>query len=362
MSIKRYRTGMKNYRKLVLLGVVLVAGVLAMMGGCRPKVPPAPTDPPPVNVKTKTIEPVSQLADTFVLPGVLEPSRVVDVSAEVAGRIEELQVGEGQAVDAGQLLVRLNTELLKAEHDRATAQAEFDQREYERTQQAQRSGVATGNEVDTARTTAAGSQATLALARANLERAQIIAPISGILDNLPVEKGEYLKVGDLIARIVDLDTVKVRVDVPERDVAYLTKGQQAEAIVNGGHTVTGEITYISELADILTRTSPIEITIDNPEHNLRSGQIARVRLTRRVLESAIMVPLEAVIPLEDGREVYVVEDSKAQPRKVELGLLKGSSVQIVSGLQPGDQLIVTGQRFVGPGQAVRVVEQVAAKP
>jgi len=356
MSVKRC----VKHVWLMPVAAVLLGAVLLMSGCKRPQ--GQVIDPPPVNVKVQTVVPVEQVADTFVLPGVLEPARVVDISAEVAGRIEELAAREGQAVSPGQLLVRLNTEILQAELDRAQAQAEFSRREFERMQELFHRGAATQNELDIIRTATTANQAALALAQANLDRARIVAPVAGVLDELAVEKGEYVKAGDLVARIVDLDHVKVHVDVPERDVAFLSLGGQAEATVNGDRLVTGQITYISELADRDTRTSRIEITVDNRDRGLRTGQIARVRLTRRVLRDVIMIPLETVIPLEQGREVYVVQDGKAYPRPVELGLLKGASVQVVSGLEAGDDLIVSGQRFVGPGQPVRVVEQAASNP
>ncbi len=121
--------------------------------------------------------------------------------------------------------------------------------------------------------------------------------------------------------------------------------------------LTGQITYISALADQGTRTTRIEVLVDNHEHRLRSGQIVRARLTRRVLRDALLIPLAAVIPLEKGYSVYVVRDGQAELRQVELGLLKGRDVQVLSGLAPGDELIVSGHRYVGPGQKVKVVEQ-----
>ena len=96
--------------------------------------------------------------------------------------------------------------------------------------------------------------------------------------------------------------------------------------------------------------------MDNHEDRLRSGQIVRARLTRRVLHDVIMIPLDVIIPLEDGKAVYVVDDQqKAQHRRIELGLLKGRAVQVTQGLSAGDRLIVAGQRYVGSDQPVNIV-------
>ena len=106
----------------------------------------------------------------------------------------------------------------------------------------------------------------------------------------------------------------------------------------------------------------MEILVDNARRALHSGQIVRVRLRRRVVRNVIMVPLAAVIPLEDGRAVYVVENGTAQRRDVELGFWRGRSVQVLSGLKAGEKLIIRGHQYVASGQAVKVVEAEANPP
>jgi membrane fusion protein (multidrug efflux system) len=162
-----------------------------------------------------------------------------------------------------------------------------------------------------------------------------------------------------VAEVVNIDPVKIVVDVPEREVHYLAVGDEATVVARLPETrvFVGRITYISELADELTRTSRLEILIDNPEYLLRSGQIVRARLTRRLLEDVIMIPLSAVIPLEHGRVVYVVnDDDQAERREVELGFITGRDVRVLGGLEPGARLIVVGHRYVGPGQPVVITE------
>jgi Fe2+ transport system protein FeoA len=105
----------------------------------------------------------------------------------------------------------------------------------------------------------------------------------------------------------------------------------------------------------------VEITVANDDYRLHSGQIVKARLTRRVLKDVIMVPLESVIPLEEGMIVYVARDGAAERRDVTLGFIKGRRVRALSGLTPGDLLIVTGQRYVGHGQRVTIVESPAAQ-
>ncbi|MHC4715716.1 MAG: efflux RND transporter periplasmic adaptor subunit [Planctomycetota bacterium] len=347
---------------IVLAGLAAVVGLALLLPQRSDK--EAPSAPPPVNIKVMPIEPIPHLAETFDLYGVVEPNRVVEVAAEVAGRIERLGVRngtaairEGDTVRAGQELALLNTDLLQAEYDQAKAQAQFDRREWQRITSAERSGAATPTERDRARTAMDTSQARFALADARLKRARIISPADGVLDALPVEVGEYVQVGSCVARVVDTATVKVVLDVPERDVQFLKCGRKERIFLDApaAGKLFGSISFISELADERTRTSRVEITVDNRDRILRAGRIVRVRLSRQDLPNVVMIPLRAVIPTEKGKAVYVEVDGKAQRREVELGFIKGWSVQVLEGLSAGDRLIVEGFRYVSPDQPVRVV-------
>jgi membrane fusion protein (multidrug efflux system) len=297
----------------------------------------------------------------------VEPNRIVTVSAEGDGRIEWIGPKEGDIVRAGDPLMRLNTDLLQAQFDRADAQVKFNQTEFDRIKGLVEKGAATAKEYDSATAQLAINKALLEECRVRLARAQIAAPMTGVLNELPVEVGEYVTMMPLttLAKIVDVDTVKVVVEVPERDVAFLSAGQQAEVLVDtrdGPVALTGTTTFISQVADSRTCSTRVEITLPNHERLLRSGQIVHVRLLRQTLKDAILIPLLAVIPMEDGRAVYVVEEGKAQRRNVELGIIKGDRIQIRSGLKPGDKLIVAGHRFVAPGQNVEIVSEGNQQP
>ncbi len=345
--------------KLAILAVAIIAlFLLAYMPS--PKQEVTPTSAPPVNVTVLPVAPEPKLADTFDLPAVVEPNQVVTVAAEVAGRVEWIGPREGAPVQAGDLLMRLNTDLLQAEFERSQAQAQNAQTEFERQQGLVKGGAAPTRELDQAATALAVSQATLQEVRARLERAQIYAPAGGVLNDRPVEQGEYVQTGNPVAQIVQTNIVKVAVSIPEQDVAYFSPGQTVEIIADikgQPRSFEGTVTFLSSVADPRTRSTRMEITLANSNRLLHSGQIVRARLTRRILDDAILIPLQSVIPMEDGYTVYVVESSKAERRQVELGIIRGDRVQILKGLQAGDQLIVAGHRFVAPGQDVQVIPQ-----
>jgi len=342
----------------IILAAIAILIVIMKMPAKKREAPT--TEAPPVNVNVMTVTAVPQLADTFDLPAVVEPNRIVTVSAEVHGRVERIPLEEGSKIHAGDLLIKLNTDLIQPEFESAKAQVERDQIEFDRMTNLTKGNAATQRELDNATSQLAISKARMDGIRARLERTSIFAPNAGVLNDLLVEEGEYVDPGKPIAQVVDTDTVKVVVEIPERDIAYFAIGEKADIFVETKGQATslvGMISFISELADARTRTTRTEIILDNKKRFLRSGQIVHVRLTRQILKDAILIPLLAVIPMEDSKAVYVVNSSHAKRCEVEFGIIKGDQVQIESGLEPGDKLIIAGHRFVAPGQKVNIVPE-----
>ena len=352
---------------IVLAAIGALVGVGLGVSSNKKETPPAEVAPVKVAVIPVVAEPA--FTDTFELPGVVEPNKVVEVSAEADGRVEWIGPRKGTLVHKGDLLARLNTDLLTAQFQMAEAQAKNAETEYDRVQGLVAKGAAPSRDLDAAATQLAITKAQREEARVRLARAQITVPITGVLNNVPVEEGEYVTVlpQTTVAEIVDVSVVKVAVEVPERDVPFLSVGDKANVLATTkGHAVeqTGIVTFVSQLANDRTRSTRLEITLANEQGLLRSGQIVHVRLIRQVLTNAIFVPLLAVIPMEDGKAVYVVESSPtgtgtgvAVRKQIELGIIKGDRVQVRSGLQPGDKLIVAGHRFVASGQNVEVVPE-----
>jgi len=354
----RGRLGRHVVKGVIVVVAITILVVIAKLPARKQDAPPAPA--PPVNVTVMTVV-AEELTDTFELPAVVEPNRVVTVSAEFEGRIERIVCKEGCEVLAGDLLIQLNADLIRPVVEMAKAQVERDQIGYDRMKRLVDDDATSRRDLDDAITKLAISKAQLEEVTARLERTDIFAPLGGVLNNFLVEEGEYVSIGAPVAEIVETKVVKVVVEVPERDIVFFEVGRQAEVLV---HTrdededkwLKGNITFISELADQQTRSTRMEITVANKEGLVRSGQIVSVNLTRRVLKDALLIPLLAVIPMEEGNAVYVVNSTEAKRRMVRLGIFKDDRVQIKSGLKPGDKLIIAGHRFVAPGQKVNISE------
>jgi len=339
---------------LAVLGVVLVSRIPKRQDDV------IETLTPPVNVSVLEIVAEAEMQDTFDLPAVVEPNRVTTVSAEIAGRIETIACKKGQRVRPDDVLVTLNTDLLIPQYNTAKAQYERDRLEWERMKDLVQKKATAQKDLDDATTKMAIGQGTLHRIKAMLDRCLILAPSHGVINDLSVELGEYLDPGVPVAQLVDTTTVKVAIGLPEKDVPYFSVGETAEIVVSvrgADQTFSGSITFISEVADIQTRSTRMEITLPNPEHQLHSGQIVLVRLTRQTFRNTIFIPLLAVIPMESGKAVYIVENGQAVRKDVELGAIRGERIQILKGLDSGDQLIVEGHRFVAPGLKVTIIPE-----
>ncbi|MCP4612523.1 MAG: efflux RND transporter periplasmic adaptor subunit [Planctomycetes bacterium] len=368
MSIRKPETGKNQISKgwlrrnipkaVIILVAIAVLTVISKLPQRERGAPP--TEVAPVNVTVMPVISQPQFADTFNLPAVIEPNRIVMVSAEVEGRIDRIPLKEGDSVKSGDLLIQINADLIRPLFLIAQEQVKRDQIEFERMDNLVKDNATPQRDLDDASTKLAISKANLDEVSARLERTSIYSPTDGQLNDIIVEEGEYVPVGTPVAEVVDNDTVKVVVDMPERDISFFSVGQTVEVFVNvkGRDTsMTGEISFISELADLQTRSTRVEIYLDNEKRLLRSGQIVLVRLTRQIIKDAIMIPLLAVIPMEDSKTVYVVNSEEAHRRQVEIGVIKGDHVLVKSGLKSGDRLIIAGHRFVAPGQKVNVVTE-----
>ena len=343
-------------KAIIILSAIAILTVITKMPARKRDAPS--TEVPPVNVTVMTVIAEPQVADTFDLPAVVEPNRIITVSAEIAGRIERIPPKKGSTVRAGDLLIQLNADFVRPAFEIARAQVKRDQIEFDRMASLVKDDATPQRDLDNATAQLATSKAQLDEVSARLNRTRILAPTGGVLNDLLVEEGEYVEIGTPVAEVVEIDTVKVVVEVPERDIVFFAISQKAEVFVNAKgeeKLLVGTITFISELADQRTRSTRMEITLQNKERLLRSGQFVRVHLRRRILKDAVLIPLLAVIPMENSKVVYVVNTTKAQRREVELGIIMGDRIQVTHGLEPGDRLIVAGHRFIAPGQKVNVV-------
>ena len=343
-----------SFGRLVLLTLVTVA----LLFGCSSSSGEEPQEasvPRRVNVVTQEIVP-QEIRDVVLLPGSADPWLSVDLAAETAGRVEKLSVREGDRVQAGQVLAQIEVTALGADMARARSAFDLSDEQLRRRERLYRDEIISEEELDQVRSQRVQAREALRQAEIEYDRGIVRAPGPSRVNNMLIEVGEFVDRGQTIIELVNIDKIKVQVQVPEMDVRFLEVGQPVLVIVDAfqGQEFRGVIDFIAFRGDPATKTFRTQVVMDNPEGIIRPGMIARVLFLRRTIPDALAIPLSALIDRGGERLVYVEEDGLARARMVEIGVIERDRIQITSGLHPGDRLIVAGHREVDEGTAVVV--------
>lgn len=315
-----------------------------------------------INVEVTPVAP-EIFTEYIRLTGTVLANRDVTVSAEEGGVIREILVEKGNRVQTGDPLFRIDDEILRAQVDQARAIASMASETWDRRKRLYEEDQV-GSELMylEARYAAVQAMANLRVMEERLKRTTIRAPIAGILDSRQVEVGTMVGVGTPVGRIIDHAVVKINGGVPERYAPDVRRGARATVTfdVLEDQVFEGAITYVGSAVNPRNRTFPIELRLTNPGGMMKPEMVANISVVRRTIESAIVVPQEAVIRVEDGYVAFVARESggraQAAVRSVTLGPAQRNLAVITSGLEEGDLLIVVGQQEVADGDLIRVVE------
>ncbi len=307
------------------------------------------------NVEIQVIE-AQTLEDRLTLTGSVEPWESVILSSESRGNIEWKGVEEGDAVTTGQELFRIDTEAIRAQLVQAEAQNKLANQQLDRLQRLAKTKVATAQDLDSAIANRDVAAASVRLAKIQRDKSVVQAPFDGVVDRAMREQQEFVDVGTPLVQVVQTHKVKIQVGVPERDIPHFAVGDKVEIRVDSipDTAFPGVIHRIATTADMMTHTFSTEIEVDNAKGTLKPGMVARASLLRKAYPNSVVIPIFTAILLDDRRIAFVEEDGLAQMRPIDVGILKGGSVQVVKGLEPGERLIVKGQYEVRPGERVNI--------
>ncbi len=334
----------------------LISGQLGAGDPAPAATPAAQSEAPAPSVRVREVqaEPVEQV---LVINGKTEPARAVELRAETDGRVVEIGPERGARVEQGELLFRLDP------RDRAAlvsqAEATLRQRELEATAAEQ-----LGERGFQADTRVAEAQAALEVARAALERArldlahtEIRAPFDGILETRPVEIGDFVDVGDAIARVIEQDPFVVTGQVAEREVGRLAAGMPGEARLVTGQTLEGRLRYVGSEADPATRTFKVELEVENSSGRFAAGVSAELRIA---YERAPAHRLPAsLLALNDQGQLGVKavdDDDRVVFHPAQIVRAEADAVWL-AGLPERLRVITVGQGFVRGGDEVRPVPE-----
>lgn len=279
------------------------------------------------------------------------------VVAKTQGIVEAIHVEEGDQVTTGMPLAQLDTRRLELEVARTRTNIDSFERAFDRAKKLYDTKMISPDAYDQARFNLEREQANLALQLYELEEATIRAPIDGIVTVRHIKLGNTLAPNNSAFEVKRSDIVEAVLNVPERELVKLEEGQLATVRIDAlqGSQFLGVVERVAPQIDPQSGTFRVTVALDNPDNVLKPGMFARVDIRFDSNEDALLVSRDAVVTKKDGSTVFVVREGLAMRQPVRVGYSMGGEIEIIDGLNEGDQVIVTGQGSLRDGAPVRVV-------
>src|SRR3989454_311644 len=301
--------------------------------------------------------------DEISATGQIEAVQSIDLRPEVEGRIVEILIREGQEVDQGTPLFKVDDAQLQAQVAQLAAQRDLAQQALARAKELAQQNASSAADLERAEATARSAQAEYDLQRIRLDRTTVRAPFAGVVGQRYVSLGDYVTTSTRLASLHTVNPQRATFQVPERFARLLRPGQKVTFRVAAipGRDFTGEVDFVDPVVQLPGRTILVKARVPNGQRLLQPGMFIEARLVTAVRANAIVIPEDAVVPLQGAIFVWVVRDGKAERRSVALGVRTPGFVELTSGVEAGSQVVVGGLELLAPGAPVRatVVDRTA---
>ena len=307
-----------------------------------------------VRIKQVNLESLS-IQSTYV--GYLLPYKRVLMRSEIDGVIEKIDFEEGDEITKGKRLVDISTKEHRLKLKIAITDSNLADINIKRDKKLAAQNLIPNAQLDQTKTRAESASLNKELAEISLNKSLISSPLKGTIKTRHIKVGEFVRKGDKLVEILDIDRIIVKVNIPEQEILSIQVGQNVEVAlyIMEKKTFLGRVKNIGLEADSSNRTFPVEILVDNKERQLRAGMLARATFTKNVDQDQIVIPRHTVLERDQGRVVYVFEDGKAFRRDITIGLSQLDQVQVVQGLNKGELIVVEGHTKLTDGEEVNVV-------
>lgn len=290
----------------------------------------------------------------LIVRGKTEENRQVLVRAEVSGRIESLPVAKGATVEKGDILCRIAID----SKDKSVIEAKAIQRqaalEYSGVKNLGRRGLQAETNVAKAKSRLESANAALSRALLQLEHTKVRSPFSGIVEQRPAELGDYLRVGDVCAQVLDADPILLTGQVAEKDIDHVKLGETISGSLITGESLTGTISYISQSADKKTRSYRVEAKVSNPQRKIRAGITSELILSVGSHKAHHISPAILVLDDNGGLGVKVVNAKKNIEFHSIKVIAEGPDGIWITGLPDKAVIVVVGQEIVFAGEQVKL--------
>jgi membrane fusion protein, multidrug efflux system len=324
---------------------------------------------PPPEAVTSIVTQREQWPASMTAIGTIEAVHGVMVSADLPGTVAGINFDSGKAVREGEILVELDTRQERAQLASLEAQRDLAKVNFGRMQELVNAGVISRMDYDQATAQQKATEANVAEIKATIARKTIRAPFSGILGIRKVNLGQYLPAGSPVVSNQSLNPIYVNVGVPQQAAAQVHVGRKLRVTTEdvAGKVFAGSVTAIDSEVDPTTRNIQVQATLSNPEGKLRPGMFVQVEMPLGASRSVIALPASAINYAPYGDSVFVITDLKDPTGKTYRGVRqqfvkvegsRGDQVGVISGLNPGEEVVTSGVFKLRNGAAVQVNNKV----
>lgn len=350
---------MKKSLLLPLLSALIIICLIAIFFLFNKKTESSDKKQPYAEVPVSTTKVTKmQLVNNISLVGVVNASNDVNVISEAQGLVMDVKVKVGDNVKEGTVLFQIDDVIMQSNLASAEINYLKAKRDFERSETLYQENSISTAQLDLARLEMKAAESNLTLAKKQLSDTKIKAPISGTINKLMVDMGTMVNPGTAVANIVDILTLKVLLNVSEKEAFQIKPGNHAEITTDiyPGVIFTGRVDNIASKADE-AHTYQVEVRLSNNRKNpLKAGMFARVNFTLKSSDESLVIPRESLVGSIKDAYVYMIKDEIAQLKKVVVGKSSGDFLEILSGLNESEVVVTNGQNNLSDNSKVVIIK------
>lgn len=296
-----------------------------------------------------------EFSDYLSLTGTIEPNEVVDLRVEISGLVEQINFNEGSRVSEGQVLLQINNNELQAQLAQANTRKSLTEENERRAKLLLEKEAISQEEYDVALAEFRTTEAQIRLVEAQIDKTVLKAPFSGVIGLRKVSKGAYVSPTSEIAQLVNTNQLKLDFSLPEKYATKVNNNEIVHISIDGDSSrYEARVYAIEPMIEASTRTVRVRALVDNSSNKLIPGLFVNIIFPLETLNEAILIPTEALIPIQNGKMVFVMKDGKARQIQVNSGARSLDRVLITEGLFVGDTLLTSGVMSLRDGSTVSV--------
>ncbi len=287
----------------------------------------------------------------------LEAVEEANIVSKVRGIIQEINVEEGDEVRTGQVIAKIEDDQYRIEAERAKATLDRMNNEFQRNKELFEKELISAEVYENSRFEYEAQKSAYELAELNYQHTSIKSPISGVISDRMVKKGNMIGTDQQMFTVTDFDPIQAILHVPEHERSKIRKGQRTELLADAvpGTFFTGRVERISPTIDPTTGTFKVTIYMDQGQEELRPGMFGRVKIVYDTRVNTKMIPKAAIISEDETQSVFVIKDSLAFRKIIRTGYINGINIEIIDGLEDGEIVVTTGQGSLTDSTKVNIV-------